>query len=80
MDHWSSAPDCIPKVPGSNPASPQPMADCHLQVGCHKRWDYLAIGCPLGGDRGKEKDLRSTHKKIVLESNCNEYSGRRVHI
>ncbi len=44
----------FPKVPGSNPASPQPMADCHLQVCCHQGWDYLAIGLPLGGDRGKE--------------------------
>jgi hypothetical protein len=33
--------------------SPQPTADCHLQVGFHLRW-YLAIGCPLGGDRGKK--------------------------
>jgi hypothetical protein len=26
-----------------------------MWVGCHLRWEYLvAIGCPLGGDRGKK--------------------------
>jgi hypothetical protein len=68
----NKAPLSCPKVPGSNPASPQPTADCHLQVGCHQRWDYLAIGCPLGGDRGKESPERTggppkkKKKKLLL--------------
>ncbi len=70
MAHWLSAPDYSPKVPGSNPASLQPMADCHLQVGCHQRWDYLAIGCPLGGGRGTENPTRTegppTKKKKII--------------
>jgi hypothetical protein len=44
------------------------MADCHLRVGCHQRWDYLAIGCPLGGDRRKEypERTRGPPKKQII--------------
>ncbi len=61
--HWLSAVDCCPRVPGSNLASTQLMADCHLQLCCRLRW-YM----DLGGYRGKKirKDLRSTKTKVVL--------------
>ncbi len=41
-----SAPDCCPAVPGSNPASPQPTADCQSFGG-------LSPGMTLG-DRGEK--------------------------
>ncbi len=44
-----SVPDCCPAVPGSNPASPQPTADCQspgrLPPG-------MALGCGLTSVRG----------------------------
>jgi hypothetical protein len=51
-----SAPDCCPAVPGSNPASSQPTADCPSSGG-------LLPGMALGrgltsvrGNRGKKYD------------------------
>jgi hypothetical protein len=37
-------------------------------VGCYQRWEYLAIGCPLGGDRRKENPERAwgTQKKKII--------------
>ncbi len=70
-----SAPDCYPKVPYSNLASPQSTASCYLQMGCHLRW-YLGAGCPLGCKQKKENYER-VHKNgtdvdffpLVTESN-----------
>jgi hypothetical protein len=48
-----SAPDCCPAVPGSNPASPQPTADCQSSGGLPPR---IALCCELTsvrGDRGE---------------------------
>jgi hypothetical protein len=48
-----SAPDCCPAVPGSNPASPQPTADCQSSGGMPPG---MALGCGLTsvrGDRGE---------------------------
>jgi hypothetical protein len=48
-----SAPDCCPAVPGSNPASPQPTADCQSSGGLPPG---MALGCGLTsvrGDRGE---------------------------
>jgi hypothetical protein len=61
-----SAPDCCPAVPGSNPASPQPTADCSSTGG-------LPPGMALGrgltsvrGNRGKngKKWTAGSRKKI----------------
>jgi hypothetical protein len=48
-----STPDCCPAVPGSNPASPQPTADCKSPGGLPPG---MALGCGLTsvrGNRGK---------------------------
>jgi hypothetical protein len=44
-----STPDCCPAVPGSNPASPQPTADCQSYGGLPPR---MALGCGLTSVRG----------------------------
>jgi hypothetical protein len=44
-----SAPDCCPAVPGSNPASPQPTADCQSPGGLPPG---MALGCGLTNVRG----------------------------
>jgi hypothetical protein len=46
-----SAPDCCPAVPGSNPASPQPTADCQSPGGLPPR---MALGCGLTSVRGNK--------------------------
>jgi hypothetical protein len=81
-----STPDCCPAVPGSNPASPQPTADCQSPGGLPPG---MAFGCRLTsvrGDRGKnyEKELlvRQKHIKkkksfwteILLENKVNPVS------
>jgi hypothetical protein len=51
-----STPDCCPSVLGSNPASPQPTADCQSSGGLPPG---MAFGCGLtsvGGDRGENYD------------------------
>jgi hypothetical protein len=62
-----SAPDCCPAVPGSNPAAPQPTADCPSPGG-------LPPGMALGrgltsvrGTRGKncEKWTAGSPKKYI---------------
>jgi hypothetical protein len=50
-----SAPDCCPAVPGLNPASPQPTADCQSSGGLS--W-HLAAGWPLWGAT-EEKIMRN---------------------
>ncbi len=48
-----SALNCCPAVPGSNPASPQPTADCQPPGGLPPG---MALGCELTsvrGDRGE---------------------------
>ncbi len=44
-----SVPDCCPAVPGSNPASPQPTADCQSPSGLPPG---IALGCELTSVRG----------------------------
>ncbi len=44
-----SMPDCCPAVPGSNPVSPQPTADCQSPGGLPTR---MALGCGLTSVRG----------------------------
>jgi hypothetical protein len=44
-----SAPDCCPAVPGSNPAPPQPTADCQSSGGLPPG---MALGCGLTSVRG----------------------------
>ncbi len=44
-----SAPDCCPAVPGSNPVSPQPTADCQSPGGLPPR---MALRCGLTSVRG----------------------------
>ncbi len=48
---WLSggAPGCCPAVPGSNPASPQPTADCQTSGGLPPG---MALGCGLTSVRG----------------------------
>jgi hypothetical protein len=50
------APDCCPAVPGLNPVSPQPTADCQSSGGLPPG---MALGCRLTsvrGDRGENYD------------------------
>jgi hypothetical protein len=64
-----STPVYYPLIPGLIPSAHLATADCQLQIGgCPLRWQYGRIGCPLGGDSGRnpEMDLRS--KKIYIES------------
>ncbi len=44
-----SVPDCCPAVPGLNPASPQPTADCQSPGGLPPG---MALGCRLTSVRG----------------------------
>ncbi len=44
-----SMPDCCPAVPGSNPASPQPTADCQSPGGLPPG---IALDCELTSVRG----------------------------
>ncbi len=44
-----SVPVCCPAVPGSNPASPQPSADCKSSGGLPSG---MALGCGLTSVRG----------------------------
>jgi hypothetical protein len=44
-----SVPDCCPAVPGSNPVSPQPTADCQSPDGLPPG---MALGCELTSVRG----------------------------
>ena len=44
-----SVPDCCPAVPGSNPAFPQPTADCRSPGGLPPG---MALGCGLTSVRG----------------------------
>jgi hypothetical protein len=48
-----SAPDCCPAVPGSNPAPPQPTADCQSPGGLPPG---MALGCGLTSVRGNRKE------------------------
>jgi hypothetical protein len=57
---WLSGgvPDCYPTVPGSNPASPQPTADCQSSGGLPPG---MALGCGLTSmrsDRGEKMNRR----------------------
>ncbi len=55
--------DCCPAVPGSNPASPQPTADCQSPGGLPPG---MALACELisvRGDRGKNYENTKKHKK-----------------
>ncbi len=66
-------PDCCPAVPGSNPASPQPTADCQSPGGLPPG---MALGCRLTSVRGnrgenyeKEPLVRKKHikkKKVIF--------------
>ncbi len=68
-----STPDCCPAVPGSNPASLQPTADCKSPGGLPPG---MALGCRLTsvrGDRGEnyEKELLFRHKHIKKKTFLN---------
>ncbi len=61
-----SVPDCCPAVPGSNPAPPQPTADCQSPVGLPPG---MTLGCGLTsvrGNRGEnyENEPLVRHKNI----------------
>ncbi len=56
-----SAPDCCPAVPGSNPASPQPTADCQSPGGLPPG---IALGCELTSVRGDRGGNHINTKKI----------------
>ncbi len=76
LEAWwlsGSAPDCCPAVPGSNPVSPQPTADCQSSGGLPPG---MALGCGLTsvrGARGKTYEKwavgRQKHKKKKKEKN-----------
>ncbi len=55
-----STPDCCPTVPGSNPESPQPTADCQSSGGLPPG---VALGCGLTsvrGNRGENQEKLTT--------------------
>jgi hypothetical protein len=63
-----SALDCCPAVPGSNPASPQPTADCQSPGGLPPG---MALACELTsvkGDRGE--NYENTKKHIKKKKHC----------
>jgi hypothetical protein len=47
-------PDCCPAVPGSNPASPQPTADCQSPGGLPPG---MALACGLTSVRATEEKI-----------------------
>ncbi len=49
-----STPDCCPAVPGLNPASSQPTADCQSSGGLPPE---MALGCGLTSMRGDKEDI-----------------------
>jgi hypothetical protein len=57
-----SPPDCCPEVPGSNPASSQPTADCQSPGGLPSG---MALGCGLTSVRG-EREEKITVKKLLV--------------
>jgi hypothetical protein len=50
---YGSAPDCRPAVPGSNPASPHPTADCQSPGGLPPG---MELGCGLTSVRGDRRE------------------------
>jgi hypothetical protein len=73
-----SVPDCCPAVSGSNPASPQPTADCQSPGGLPPG---MALGCRLTsvrGNRGENYEIEplvrhkntKQKKKILLLIFC----------
>ncbi len=63
-----SVPDCCPPVPGSNPVSPQPTADCQSPGGLQPG---MALGCELTSVRKKKLRKMSCWfaKKICKKKN-----------
>jgi hypothetical protein len=64
-----SAPDCCPAVPGSNPASPQPTADCQSSGGLPPG---IALGCELASARGDRGENYINTKNICIKKKKNE--------
>jgi hypothetical protein len=67
-----SMPDCCPAVPGSNPAPPQPTADCQSPGGLPPG---MALGCGLTSVRGNRGEnfeneplVRQKHMKKKKKS------------
>ncbi len=61
-----SALDCCPAVPGSNPASPQPTADCQSPAGLPPG---IALACELTsvrGDRGENYENAKNIKEKTM--------------
>ncbi len=81
MAWWlsGSAPDCCPAVPGSNPASPQPTADCPSPGGLPPG---MALGRGLTSVRGNREqncekwtDGSPKKKKIKKSREPSDLSG-----
>jgi hypothetical protein len=69
-----SALDCCPAVPGSNPASPQPTADCQSSAGLPPG---IALACELTsvrGDRRENYEITKKHIKKKKVFKCTENS------
>jgi hypothetical protein len=58
-----STSDCCPAVPGSNPASPQPTADCQSSGGLPPA-PGMALGCGLTSVRGDGGENYENAKNI----------------
>ncbi len=80
---WLSgrAPDCCPAVQGSNPASPQPTAECQSSGGLPPG---MALGCGLTSardDRGEimrnEPLVRQKHEEKKKERGSHLWENRR---
>jgi hypothetical protein len=67
-----NAPDCCPVVQGSNPASPQPTADCQSPVGLPPG---VSLGCGLTSvrrNRGEDYENEPLiHQKTYKEKKIN---------
>jgi hypothetical protein len=63
-----SMPDCCPAVPGSNPASPQPTADCQSPGGLPPG---IALGCELTSVRGNRGE-NYENEHLVRQKNIKE--------
>ncbi len=61
-----SALDCCPAVPGSNPASPQPTADCQSPGGLPPG---MALACELTSVRGDRGENYKNTKKHIKKKN-----------
>ncbi len=60
-----SMPDCCPVVPGSNPASPEPTADCQSPGGLPPGMAFVCGLTSVRGDTREEKKMNAGSPKNI---------------